>query len=160
MPDSRHCRTVGSGLAGPGLGAASTVGHMNDRSDAAAAALARVVDAERVAAVQAAMPAAAQVEQVADIFALLGDPNRVRLLVGLLKGGEMCVCDLAAAAGMTESAASHALRWLRAHRIVSAPRRQGRLMYYRLDDAHVRVLLDIALTHAEHTQALHPERSG
>jgi ArsR family transcriptional regulator, lead/cadmium/zinc/bismuth-responsive transcriptional repressor len=135
---------------------------MNDRSDVAAEALplARVVDRDRVAAVQAAMPAGDQVEQVADVFALLGDPNRVRLLVALLEGGEMCVCDLAAAAGMTESAASHAVRWLRAHRIVSPPRRQGRLMYYRLDDAHVRVLLDIALTHAQHTQALHPERGG
>jgi ArsR family transcriptional regulator, lead/cadmium/zinc/bismuth-responsive transcriptional repressor len=135
---------------------------MNDRSDVAAEALplARVVDRDRVTAVQAAMPAADQVEQVADVFALLGDPNRVRLLVALLEGGEMCVCDLAAAAGMTESAASHAVRWLRAHRIVSPPRRQGRLMYYRLDDAHVRVLLDIALTHAQHTQALHPERGG
>jgi ArsR family transcriptional regulator, lead/cadmium/zinc/bismuth-responsive transcriptional repressor len=135
---------------------------MNDRSDVAAVAtaLARVVDGDRVAAVQAAMPPVDQVEQVADVFALLGDPNRVRLLVALLEGGEMCVCDLAAAAGMTESAASHALRWLRAHRIVSAPRRQGRLMYYRLDDAHVRVLLDLALTHAQHTHALHPERAG
>jgi DNA-binding transcriptional ArsR family regulator len=80
--------------------------------------------------------------------------------VALLEAGEMCVCDLAAAAGMTESAASHAIRWLRAHRIVSSPRRQGRMMYYRLDDAHVRVLLDIALTHAQHTLALHPERDG
>jgi ArsR family transcriptional regulator, lead/cadmium/zinc/bismuth-responsive transcriptional repressor len=133
---------------------------MNDRSDIVSldACQARVVDRDRVAAVQAAMPAAGQVEQVADVFALLGDPNRVRLLVALLEGGEMCVCDLAAAAGMTESAASHAVRWLRAHRIVSAPRRQGRMMYYRLDDAHVRVLLDIALTHAQHTRALHPER--
>ncbi len=134
---------------------------MNDRSDITGleAALGRVVDRERVAAVQAAMPATDQVEQVADVFALLGDPNRVRLLAALLEGGEMCVCDLAAAAAMTESAASHALRWLRAHRIVSAPRRQGRLMYYRLDDAHVRMLLDIALTHAQHTHALHPERT-
>ena len=105
-------------------------------------------------------PSAADVEQVADVFALLGDPNRVRLLVALLEGGEMCVCDLAAAAGMSESAASHAVRWLRAHRIVSAPRRQGRMMYYRLEDAHVRVLLDIALTHAQHTRALHPEATA
>jgi DNA-binding transcriptional ArsR family regulator len=43
-------------------------------------------------------------------------------------------------------------------RIVAPPRRQGRVMYYRLADAHVRVLLDIALTHTQHTQALHPER--
>jgi ArsR family transcriptional regulator, lead/cadmium/zinc/bismuth-responsive transcriptional repressor len=135
---------------------------MNDRSDIAEldSCLVRVVHKDRVAAVQAAMPPAEQVEQVADVFALLGDQNRVRLLVALLEAGEMCVCDLAAAAGMTESAASHAIRWLRAHRIVSSPRRQGRMMYYRLDDAHVRVLLDIALSHAQHTLALHPERDG
>ncbi len=103
------------------------------------------------------MPPAEDVEQAADVFALLGDPNRLRLLVALLEGGEMCVCDLAAAAGMSESATSHAVRWLRAHRIVSSPRRQGRLMYYKLDDAHVRVLLDIALRHTQHTRAVHPE---
>ena len=133
---------------------------MNDCSDVVEidGCLARVVDSERVAAVQAAMPAAADVEQAADVFALLGDANRLRLLVALLEGGEMCVCDLAAAAGMSESAASHAVRWLRAHRIVSAPRRQGRMMYYRLDDAHVRMLLDVALTHSQHTEADHPER--
>ncbi len=120
--------------------------------------LARVVDRYQVASVLAAMPASDQLEQVADVFALLGDRSRVRLLVALLKAGEMCVRDLAAVAGMSESAASHAMRWLRAHRIVSAPRRQGRMMYYRLDDAHVRELLDIALSHARHTRALHPER--
>jgi ArsR family transcriptional regulator, lead/cadmium/zinc/bismuth-responsive transcriptional repressor len=139
-----------------------TLGRMNDRSDIAEldASLARVVDRDLVAAVQVAMPDTRRVEQVADVFALLGDPNRVRLLVALLEAGEMCVCDLAAAAGMTESAASHAVRWLRAHRIVSSPRREGRMMYYRLDDAHVRVLLDIALSHAQHTLAMHPERDG
>lgn len=133
---------------------------MNDYSDVAEidGCLTRMVDRERVAAVRSAMPAASDVEQAADVFALLGDANRLRLLVALLEGGEMCVCDLAAAAGISESAASHAMRWLRAHRIVSAPRRQGRMMYYRLDDAHVRMLLDVALTHTQHTKALHPER--
>ena len=122
------------------------------------ACLVRMVDPDRVAAVQEAMPPAEDVEQAADVFALLGDPNRLRLLVALLTGGEMCVCDLAAVTGMSESAASHAVRWLRAHRIVSSPRRQGRMMYYRLEDAHVRMLLDLALTHTAHTLALHPER--
>jgi len=133
---------------------------MSDRSDILSldACGARVVDRERVAAVQDAMPADEDVEQAADVFALLGDANRLRLLVALLAGGEMCVCDLAASAGMSESATSHAIRWLRAHRIVSSPRRQGRMMYYRLDDAHVRMLLDLALTHSQHTEALHPER--
>jgi DNA-binding transcriptional ArsR family regulator len=135
---------------------------MSSRSDIVAsldACTVRVVDRDRVAAVQGAMPSDEDVEQAADVFALLGDPNRLRLLVALLEGGEMCVCDLAAAAGMTESATSHAMRWLRAHRIVSSPRRQGRMMYYRLDDAHVRMLLDLALTHPQHTKALHPERA-
>jgi ArsR family transcriptional regulator, lead/cadmium/zinc/bismuth-responsive transcriptional repressor len=135
---------------------------MSDRSDVVSidACPVRMVDRERVAAVQEAMPPAEDVEQVADVFALLGDPNRLRLLVALLEGGEMCVCDLAAAAVMSESAASHAVRWLRAHRIVSSPRRQGRMMYYRLEDTHVRMLLDVALTHSQHTRAVHPEREG
>ncbi len=134
---------------------------MSDRSDILAdldACTVRLVDRERVFAVQQAMPSDENVEQAADVFALLGDPNRLRLLVALLAAGEMCVCDLAVVTGMSESAASHAVRWLRAHRIVSSPRRQGRMMYYRLEDAHVRMLLDLALTHSQHTVALHPER--
>ena len=134
---------------------------MSDRSDVVTrfdGCLVRVVDRERVAAVQDTMPSDGDVEQAADVFALLGDANRLRLLVALLAGGEMCVCDLAAVTGMSESAASHAVRWLRAHRIVSSPRRQGRMMYYRLEDAHVRMLLDVALTHTQHTVVLHPER--
>jgi ArsR family transcriptional regulator, lead/cadmium/zinc/bismuth-responsive transcriptional repressor len=137
------------------------IARMSDRSDMATSldeCAVRIVDRKRVAAVQEAMPSDEDVEQAADVFALLGDPNRLRLLVALLAGGEMCVCDLAAVTGMTESAASHAVRWLRAHRIVSSPRRQGRMMYYRLADAHVRMLLDLALTHTQHTLALHPER--
>jgi len=133
---------------------------MSSRSDITSlgACGVRVVDRERVAAVQGAMPSDEDVEQAADVFALLGDPNRLRLLAALVEGGEMCVCDLAASAGMSESATSHAVRWLRAHRIVSSPRRQGRMMYYRLDDAHVRMLLDLALAHTRHTTALHLER--
>ena len=133
---------------------------MNSRSDVVTsldACAVRIVDRERVAAVRGAMPADGDVEQAADVFALLGDPNRLRLLMALQAGNEMCVCDLAASAGMSESAASHAVRWLRAHRIVS-PRKEGRMMYYRLDDAHVRTLLDVALAHTRHSAITHPER--
>ena len=112
----------------------------------------RLVDAGRVSAVRAAMPAEGDVRDLADVFGLLADPGRLRLLVALL-GGELCVCDLAAAAGMSESATSHALRNLRAHRVVTV-RRAGRMAYYSLADAHVRMLLDIALTHVAHTQPL------
>ena len=119
---------------------------------------ARVVDRDLVAGVRASMPADEQVAELADVFGLLADPGRLRVLVALLEGTEMCVSDLAAAAGASESAASHHLRLLRAHR-VAAVRRSGRMAYYRLADAHVRVLLEIALTHIGHAPAAaHPER--
>lgn len=117
-----------------------------------------MVDADRVAAVRERMPSSADLADTADVFGLLSDPNRLRLLVALLDG-ELCVCDLAAVTGQSESAVSHALRLLRAHRIVTA-RRSGRMAYYRLEDAHVRMLLDLALAHIEHTEVLHPERDG
>ena len=68
--------------------------------------------------------------RVADVFSLLSEGWRLRLLVA----GKLCICDLAALTGMSESAVSHALRRLRAHRVVLANRR-GRMAFYRLDDA-------------------------
>jgi DNA-binding transcriptional ArsR family regulator len=116
----------------------------------------RVVDRERVAAVTGAMPADDDIAGLADIFGLLADAGRLRVLVALLEG-EMCVCDLAAVARASESAVSHHLRLLRAHRVVQV-RRAGRMAYYRLADAHVRLLLDVALTHIGHAPAAsHPE---
>jgi ArsR family transcriptional regulator, lead/cadmium/zinc/bismuth-responsive transcriptional repressor len=109
----------------------------------------RVVDAERVVAVLQRLPGDALVTQLAGVFDLLGDPSRVRLLISLLEGGELCVCDLAATSGLSESATSHALRLLRAHGVVEA-RRAGRMMHYSLRDGHVRLLLDVALEHVRH----------
>lgn len=113
----------------------------------------RLVDPDRVAQVRRSLPDAATVQEAADVFALLGDPNRLRLLASLRQAGELCVCDLAAAAGMSESAASHALRLLRAHGVV-ATRRQGRTIHYSLKDQHVGVLLDVTLEHVRHTTAI------
>jgi DNA-binding transcriptional ArsR family regulator len=118
-----------------------------------------MVHRDRVESVRAAMPTERDTDQLADVFALLGEPGRLRLLISLAEGGELCVCDLAAASGMNESAVSHALRLLRAHRVVSVSRR-GRMAYYRLDDAHVRMLLDLGLTHTRHTAAVYAEPSG
>lgn len=109
----------------------------------------RVVDAERVAHVREHLPAGELTQELSDVFGILGDANRLRLLACLLEGGELCVCDLAAATGMSESAASHALRLLRAHRVVKV-RRSGRMAYYSLRDGHVRMLLDLALEHMRH----------
>lgn len=87
-------------------------------------------------------------EEAARIFALLGSPSRLRLLAWLLTG-ERRVGDLARETGLTESATSHALGLMRAHRVV-AVRREGRDRWYRLADAHVRVLVTAGLAHSTH----------
>ena len=84
----------------------------------------------------------------ADLFKALADPTRVRLLSALLDT-ELCVNDLTVLLGMQQSAVSHQLRTLRDWRLVKRERR-GRLMYYSLDDDHVRDLLHISLKHVQH----------
>ncbi|MBF2025220.1 MAG: helix-turn-helix transcriptional regulator [Oscillatoriales cyanobacterium C42_A2020_001] len=74
-------------------------------------------------------------QRMAEFFSLLGDPNRLRILSALAVN-ELCVCDLAAAVKMTESAVSHQLRTLRSMRLVGY-RRQGRNVFYYLKDSHV-----------------------
>lgn len=84
---------------------------------------------------------------IADIFKVLGDPTRVRIL-DVLSRGEQCVCHLAQLLNLTDSAVSHQLRLLRNTRIVRA-RRDGRLIYYSLDDKHVLTLFRQGLRHVE-----------
>jgi len=86
------------------------------------------------------------VERVAEIFAVLGDPTRVRVLTAL-RAGELCVSDLAAATGVNRTTVSHQLRVLRSHRLVQR-RREGKVVYYAIDDEHVDALLNMAATHA------------
>lgn len=84
---------------------------------------------------------------LADIFKVLGDPTRVRIL-DVLSHGELCVCHLAQLLGLSESAVSHQLRLLRNTRVVRS-RREGRLIYYALDDKHVLTLFRQGLKHVE-----------
>ena len=86
-------------------------------------------------------------EAVADVFKLLSDPTRVRI-VDALTHGERCVCDLAALVGLSESAVSHQLRLLRASRLVRV-RRTGRQAFYALDDHHVVGLVHDTRKHVE-----------
>lgn len=94
-------------------------------------------------------PGADELARVSAVFKLLGDPTRARLLYALLEAGELCVCDLAAATSTTETTVSQALRLLRASGVV-AGRREGRNVFYRLSDAHVRLLLDVTREHIVH----------
>ena len=109
----------------------------------------RGVDPERVATVKERLIDAGEAARLAELFKLLGDPTRARLLHALLEAGELCVCDLAETIDTPESSVSHALRLLRTAGIVRN-RRAGRMIYYSLDDAHVRLLLDLSLQHLRH----------
>jgi len=87
------------------------------------------------------------VRSVAETFRMLGDPTRVKIL-DTLGTGELCVNDLAAKVGISESAVSHQLRLLRTMRLVRV-RREGRLAYYAVDDDHILELLNQARTHVQ-----------
>jgi DNA-binding transcriptional ArsR family regulator len=84
-------------------------------------------------------------QTLSDMFRILGDPTRVRIL-DVLTGGELCVCDLAELVGISESAASHQLRLMRGMRLVR-PRRAGRQVYYSIDDQHIISLFQQGLRH-------------
>jgi ArsR family transcriptional regulator, lead/cadmium/zinc/bismuth-responsive transcriptional repressor len=105
------------------------------------------LDVRDTAARRRTLMGARTVEALAETFRVLGDPTRVRILDALAPG-ELCVCDVAALVGISESAVSHQLRLLRGMRLVR-PRRAGRLVYYAVDDHHILELLKQALTHVE-----------
>lgn len=82
---------------------------------------------------------------LADLFKALGDSTRIRILLSLLHS-ELCVCDLVQLIGMTQSAISHQLRVLRSGKIVKH-RKEGKNVFYSLDDDHIRQLLRDGLEH-------------
>ncbi len=85
---------------------------------------------------------------LAETFQALADPSRIRLISALMNG-EMCVFDLAALLGMSQSAVSHQLRLLRNLRLVKT-RKSGRIVFYSLDDEHIRDLFQRGLEHYKH----------
>ena len=85
------------------------------------------------------------VDALSELFKVLGDPTRIRILQ-VLHDGRLCVCDIAETLGMTQSAISHQLRILRQARLVRATR-EGRSMFYTLDDDHVAHIFEQGLIH-------------
>ena len=84
---------------------------------------------------------------LADLFKIFGDTTRMRILYALWES-EMCVCALAEYLGMTQSAISHQLRVLKQSHLVKY-RREGKTVFYSLDDDHVRAILQMGLEHIE-----------
>ena len=109
----------------------------------------RMVDPARVAEVRDRLLEVDEARGLAAIFRLLGDPTRTRILFALAEAEELCVCDLAAAVGTPETSVSQALRLLRTAGVVRS-RRDGRTVWYRLDDEHVLRLLELSLEHLRH----------
>lgn len=98
-------------------------------------------------AVQNKLPNSSALGELADLFKLFGDSTRISILWALSES-EMCVCDLCALLKMKQPAVSHQLKNLKQARIVKS-RRDGQVVYYSLDDEHIRKLLDLGMNHTQ-----------
>lgn len=105
----------------------------------------RVVHFDRVAKARAEAVPERELNRLSLIYKVLGDPTRLKMAMALKKG-EMCVCDLAALLGLSESAVSHQIRRLKDLALVKS-RREGQILYYSLDDLHVVELIEVGLSH-------------
>lgn len=97
------------------------------------------------------MAADEDIQRAAEMFKAMGDPNRLRILAALAAVGdqELCVCAICDLLNVSQSSVSHQLRHLRNLRLVKS-RRQGKWVFYSLDDEHVRTLMGQGLRHAAH----------
>ena len=93
------------------------------------------------------MPEEEQLYDLAELFKVFGDSTRIRILFVLFEA-EVCVCDLAEALHMTQSAVSHQLKILKQNKLVRS-RREGKSVFYSLADGHVRTIIDQGLEHIE-----------
>lgn len=100
---------------------------------------------EHLARVRGQMPAEEQLSKLAELFKSFGDETRMKILYALSLS-DMCVCAIAELLGMEQSAISHQLRKLRQAKLVCS-RKEGRTVYYMLDDDHVRELVAVGFAH-------------
>ena len=108
----------------------------------------RFIHADHVYAVRRNLLTTDKAMRIASLFAVLSDPTRLQVVYALLRAptGELCVGDLATGLGRDDTTISHQLRVLRNQQIV-AMRKVGRIVYYRLVDEHIRLLLEVGMTH-------------
>ncbi|MEG2420197.1 MAG: metalloregulator ArsR/SmtB family transcription factor [Oscillospiraceae bacterium] len=104
-----------------------------------------VIHEDVIARVSAEMPEEDPIYEVSELFKVFGDSTRARILCAL-EQSELCVCDLSALLGMTQSAISHQLRILKSARMAKC-RRAGKVVYYSLADDHIKRIFDLAFEH-------------
>ncbi len=107
-----------------------------------------IIHEDVIERVRSEMPQEETLYDVADLFKVLGDSTRVKILYALLQE-EMCVCDIAALLGMNQSAISHQLRVLKQARLVKF-KKEGKVVYYSLDDEHVKNIFQQGFEHLAH----------
>ncbi len=108
----------------------------------------KCINKEKVTETIKTIPNLEDVRQMAQIFKSLSDPSRLKIVLALLNQ-EHCVCDIAVICNQTDSAISHQLRLLRTLKIVKN-RREGKIIYYSLEDDHVISLIKMSLDHVRH----------
>jgi len=116
-------------------------------TDAGLACVTKGIHAEIVSYVKGRLPNGDHMNELADLFKLFGDGTRLSILWALSES-EMCVCDICALLQMKQPAVSHQLKNLKQARIVKS-RRDGKVIYYSLDDDHMRKLLNLGMEHVQ-----------
>ncbi len=103
------------------------------------------VHEDTVREVKEKMPEEDTLYDLAEFFKIFGDSTRIRILYALFER-ELCVCDIAGLLSLSQTAVSHQLRILKANKLVKA-RREGKIVFYSLDDSHVHDILDMGIEH-------------
>ena len=104
-----------------------------------------VINQKKVNSVKKLLDEMPEIQDIADMFKILGDPTRLKIIIALQQE-ELCVCDLAALLNLTLPAISHQLRLLKGAKLVKF-RREGKMVYYSLDDDHIRQLIQVTSEH-------------
>ncbi|MBR5246130.1 MAG: winged helix-turn-helix transcriptional regulator [Clostridia bacterium] len=107
-----------------------------------------IIHEEKVKDTMEKMPETVILNTLADFFKIMGDSTRCKLISALLQN-EMCVCDLANVLSMTKSSISHQLSKMKDAGIVKC-RKEGKTVYYSLDDSHISEIFEVGLKHINH----------
>ncbi|GIM29253.1 transcriptional regulator [Clostridium polyendosporum] len=118
---------------------------MTDRKSYIESCNCTIIHEDIIKKVRACIPEDETLYDLAELFKVFGDTTRIKILCSLFQS-EMCVCDIAALLGLTQSAVSHQLRVLKSARLVKF-RKEGKVVYYSLDDDHVKHIFDQGLIH-------------
>ena len=132
-------------MAEPKTDCAPACEYLNVHEDAVAQVLAALPDDDVIRRVQEQMPQEEPIYEVSELFRVFGDSTRIKILYVLFES-ELCVCDIARLLNLTQSAVSHQLRILKASNLVRF-RREGKTVFYSLDDDHVRSVLALGMEH-------------